>query len=378
MLENPFRPGFGSWPPAFVGRERDELLFREGLANGAGGRYHRSLVTGPRGVGKTVLLAAFRDIAESEGYITIAVDANDGMIRRICRDLRMVEVALADNPTWKINEVRAGASIGVASGHVELTRPAADGVIDDDPMVMLKPLLERVDAAVIARGGAGLLLTVDELHAAKTPELERLGNDLQHLQSIVFAGAALPTIDDQIFSSAGATFFSRLARFALDPLSIAESLAALRPPFDDADIGYDDLELTKTVDRTQGYPYLVQLLGYEIWHRLEPGHDITESLLAAAYEAAREQSIFDVLQPTWRQLSPSSKRVLGVIAAHGAGPMATADVRKALDKSSSWFSVYRSRLINAGMLHPAGRGFVQLAGGERAAEWILSQLIDLE
>ncbi len=376
MLENPFRPGFGSWPPAFVGRERDELLFREGLANGPGGRYHRSLVTGPRGVGKTVLLASFRDIAESEGYITIAVDANDGMIRRICRDLRLVEVALADNPTWKISEVRAGASIGVASGHIELTRPAVDGVLDDDPMVVLKPLLERVEAAIVGRGGAGLLLTVDELHAAKTSELERLGNDLQHLQSVVFAGAALPTIDDQIFNSAGATFFSRLARFALEPLSIAESLSALRPPFDEHNIGYNDLELTKTVDQTQGYPYLVQLLGYEIWHRLEPGDAITESLLSAAYEAAHEQSIFDVLQPTWRQLSPSSKRVLGVIAANGPGPMATADVREKLDKSSSWFSVYRSRLINAGMLQAAGRGFVELAGGERAAEWILNQLID--
>lgn len=375
MLENPFRPGFGSWPPAFVGRESDELLFREGLANGPGGRYHRSLVTGPRGVGKTVLLAAFRDIAESEGYITIAVDANDGMIRRICRDLNIVETTLAENPTWKVSEVRAGASIGVASGHIELSRnsPASE---DTDPMVQLKPLLERVGAAVINRGGAGLMLTVDELHAAKTNELERLGNDLQHLQSIVFVGAALPTIEDQIFNSAGATFFSRLARFNLEPLSLSDSLAAIRPPLDDAGIGYDDVELTKTVDRTQGYPYLVQLLGYEIWSRLNPGDSVTASLLEEAYEEARSQSIFDVLQPTWRQLSPSSKRVLGVIAANGAEPMATADVRAALGKSSSWFSVYRSRLIKAGMLVAPDRGFVQLAGGDRAAEWILEQLVD--
>ena len=120
MLENPFRPGFGAWPPEFVGRDRDELLFREGLANGPGGRYYRSLVSGPRGVGKTVLLAAFRDIAESEGYVTVAVDANDGMIRRICRDLRLVETALVDNPTWRVSEIRGGLSIGVASGRVDV------------------------------------------------------------------------------------------------------------------------------------------------------------------------------------------------------------------------------------------------------------------
>ena len=249
---------------------------------------------------------------------------------------------------------------------------------DDDPMVMLKLLLERVEKAVIERGGAGLVLTVDELHAAKIPELERLGNDLQHVQSIVFAGAALPTIDDRIFNSAGATFFSRLARFALEPLSISESLSALRPPFDDANIGYDPVNLSQTVDRTKGYPYLVQLLGYEVWHRLEVDDDISESLLAAAYEAARDQSIFDVLQPTWRQLSPSSKRVLGVIASHGSSPVATSAVRQALDKSSSWFSVYRDRLIKAGMIQAAGRGYVELTGGDRAAQWILDQLVETD
>lgn len=157
---------------------------------------------------------------------------------------------------------------------------------------MLKPLLERVEQAVTSRGGAGLLLTVDELHAANTAELERLGNDLQHVQSIVFAGAALPTIDDQIFKSPGATFFSRLARFALEPLSISESLAALRPPFDEAGIGVDEVALTNFVDQTKGYPYLVQLFGYEIWHRLEEGDDITLAILNDAYEAARKQAIF--------------------------------------------------------------------------------------
>ena len=370
MLDNPFRPGFGSWPPAFVGRERDELLFREGLANGPGGRYHRSLVTGPRGVGKTVLLAAFRDIAEPEGYVTVAVDANDGMVRRICRDLRIIEAAFNDDPKWRVSKVRAGPGFG----HIDFSRHADTAVIDEDPMVALKPLLERVAQTIVERGGAGLLLTVDELHAANTNELERLGNDLQHIQEIVFAAAALPTIDDQIFKSAGATFFSRLARFALEPLSIAESLAAIRPPFDDAGITYDQVELTKTVERTKGYPYLVQLLGYEIWHRLQPKANIDSDVLHAAYEAAHAQSIFDVLAPSWRQLSPSSKRVLGVIAANGSGPMRVADARERLGKTSSWFSVYRSRLIKAGVLEAPARGEVELAGGERAAEWILEQI----
>lgn len=376
MLENPFRPGFGSWPPEFVGRDVDEILFREGLSNGPGSRYYRSLITGPRGVGKTVLLAAFRDIAEQAGYVTVAVDANDGMIRRICRDLRSVEDALDDNPTWKLNELGAGLSLGVVSGRVDAKRQELNQ--DEDPMVLLKPLLERVEAIVTDRGGAGLLLTVDEIHAASTKELERLGNDLQHVQSIVFAGAALPTVDDQIFATPGGTFFSRLARFSLEPLTLADSVAALRPPLDEHDLVYDDVELTAVAHRTKGYPYLVQLLGYEIWSRLSPGDDITEPLLSAAFDAAQAQSIFDVLAPSWRQLSPSSRRVLGVIAAGGSGRVATADVIAELGKSHSWFSVYRSRLIKAGLMYAPERGFVQLTTGDQGAEWIRAQVMELE
>jgi hypothetical protein len=376
MLNNPFRPGFGSWPPSFVGREHVELLFGEGLSNGPGSRYHNSLVTGARGLGKTVLLAAFRDIAEARGYRTIAVDANDGMIRRIVRDLLLLQDELAETGRWKLSKAQLGASAGVARGHVDFTRTDASSTFADDPATALKPLLEQVTAHVVERGGAGLLLTVDEMHAAKPAELERLGNDLQHVQEVAFAGAALPSIVDQIFGERGATFFSRIARFELEPLTTAESMEALCPPFDEAAIAYERAQMTRAADRTLGYPYLVQLLGYEIWHRLEPDSSIDEPLIDEAHEAAHQQSILDVLQPTWRQLSPSSKRVLHIVAEDSHGQATVREIRERLDKSSSWVSVYRSRLITSGILRSAGRGVVELTGGERAAQWIREQIED--
>lgn len=375
MLNNPFRPGFGSWPPSFVGREHVELLFTDGLANGPGSRYHNTLVTGARGLGKTVLLAAFRDIAESQGYLTVAVDANDGMVRRIVRDLLLLEQRLEDTPGWKATKAQAGASVGVASGHVGFTKAdPADDPFADDPMTMLKPLLERVQGKIVESGGAGLLLTVDEMQAAVPAELERLGNDLQHVQEISFAGAALPSIIDMIFNEKGATFFSRIARFELEPLTTAESMEALSPPFDDAGIGYDRNDMVRAADQTRGYPYLVQLLGYELWHRLTDGQSIDADLIDAAYTDAHQQSILDVLQPTWRQLSPSSRRVLAVLAAGEQGRATVREIREKLGKTSSWVSVYRSRLITSGVIRPAGRGVVELAGGDRAAQWIREQL----
>lgn len=374
MLNNPFRPGFGSWPPAFVGREHVELLFGEGLANGPGSRYHNSLVTGARGLGKTVLLASFRDIAEAEGYLTVAVDANDGMLRRIVRDLLLLEEELEQKPGWRATKAQAGASVGVVRGHLDFTKADGGDPLTTDPMTMLKPLLERVTARVVAGGGAGLLLTVDEMHAAIPRELERLGNDLQHVQDVAFAGAALPNIVDMIFNERGATFFSRIARFELEPLTTAESVEALCTPFDEADVSYERPQMTKAADQTLGYPYLVQLLGYEIWHRLDEGQPIGASVIEESYEAANEQSILDVLQPTWRQLSPSSRRVLAVLASDPEGRATVKQIREELDKTSSWVSVYRSRLITAGVIRAAGRGVVELSGGQRAAQWIREQV----
>lgn len=374
MLHNPFRPGFGSWPPAFVGREHVELLFGEGLTNGPGSRYHNSLVTGARGLGKTVLLASFRDIAESRGYLTVAVDANDGMLRRIVRDLLLLEEEFDERPGWRPSKAQAGASVGVVRGHVDFTKPDGADQHTNDPMTMLKPLLERVTARIVEAGGAGLLLTVDEMHAAVPGELERLGNDLQHVQDVAFAGAALPSIVDLIFNERGATFFSRIARFELKPLTTAESMEALCTPFDEAGVHYDRLEMTKAADQTLGYPYLVQLLGYEIWHRLDEDAPIDSSIIDESYEAANAQSILDVLQPTWRQLSPSSRQVVAILAKNPDGRATVKQIREELDKSSSWVSVYRSRLITAGIIRAAERGVVELSGGQRAAQWIREQL----
>ena len=374
MLNNPFRPGFGSWPPSFVGREHVELLFGEGLSNGPGSRYHNSLVTGARGLGKTVLLAAFRDIAEQRGYRTVAVDANDGMLRRIVRDLLLLDDELRDATGWAPSKIVAGANAGVVKGELEFTRPEATNPFQHDPMTMLKPVLERVAKQTVAAGGAGLLLTVDEMHAAVPAELERLGNDLQHVQEVAFAGAALPTIVDMIFNEPGATFFSRIARFELEPLTTGESMEALCPPFDDAGVRYERDDMLRAADRTLGYPYLVQLLGHEIWHRLEPGDPIEPDLLDAAHHEAEQQSIMDVLQPTWRQLSPSSKRVLAILAEDSQGRGTVKDIRERLGKTSSWVSVYRSRLITSGVIRAAGRGVVELTGGERAARWIREQV----
>jgi Cdc6-like AAA superfamily ATPase len=70
-VANPYRPGAGSPPPALVGR--DELIADviTTLERARQGRPDKSLMPiGLRGVGKTVLLNRFVDLADERHYVT--------------------------------------------------------------------------------------------------------------------------------------------------------------------------------------------------------------------------------------------------------------------------------------------------------------------
>ena len=80
-VSNPYAPGAGTRPPALVGRDpqmEDMDVALRRLLRGRDGR--SQLLTGLRGVGKTVLLNEFEDIAERVGFahehIEITEDGN--------------------------------------------------------------------------------------------------------------------------------------------------------------------------------------------------------------------------------------------------------------------------------------------------------------
>lgn len=68
---NPFRPTFGVSPTVLAGRDSLLQSFKLGLAEGPGSPFRALLISGSRGMGKTVLLNEFEDAAASQGWITL-------------------------------------------------------------------------------------------------------------------------------------------------------------------------------------------------------------------------------------------------------------------------------------------------------------------
>src|ERR1700691_3879677 len=81
-VRNPYSPGAGTRPPALVGRDQEIDAIDVTLQRLLLGRDGRSqMLTGLRGVGKTVLLNEFELLADGRGYFHEHVEvADDGVL----------------------------------------------------------------------------------------------------------------------------------------------------------------------------------------------------------------------------------------------------------------------------------------------------------
>lgn len=71
---SPFTPTFGVIPPALVGRKTEVNDFAYALDSGPGATGRATLVTGQRGVGKSVLLHVFHEVAASRQWLSVHAD----------------------------------------------------------------------------------------------------------------------------------------------------------------------------------------------------------------------------------------------------------------------------------------------------------------
>src|SRR3954454_10176920 len=211
-VRNPYAPGAGQRPPELTGRDREIGQFEVVLERVARGRPERSMVlTGLRGVGKTVLLNTFRSMALQRLWGTGKIEARpDQSIRRpVAAALHMAvrelaprhrapdridaflgvlkAFALRSNPTTaKLRERwQPGIDVPAASGRAD------SGDIEIDLVELF------TDAAGIATDvGTGIALFIDEMQdlgpadvsalCAACHELSQLGAPL------IVVGAGLP------------------------------------------------------------------------------------------------------------------------------------------------------------------------------------------
>lgn len=355
-MASPFTPSFGASPPLLVGRDEQLDAFRSALEGGVGDPGRAMLLTGPRGAGKTVTLNALEDLARAQGWEVISETMRPGLAREIAESSlpHLLGRVDPDAQTSHVTGVQ-GSAAGFGGG---VTR-----VVDD--RYPAKPTLRSLvttAADLLDRRGAGLLITIDEVHsAAAVEDLREIAQVVQHSfregRQVAFVGAGLPSAVDDILNDEVLTFLRRAERFTLADVDPDDVAIALRQPIEAAGRSIDDEALAIATAGTRGYPFLVQLVGRHTWEATPSEDQISIDDAHKGVEQAKRRVGRLVHEPALAGLSAVDRSFLTAMAVDD-GPSRMRDIAKRLDATQVYVGQYRLRLIAAELIHAAGHGRV--------------------
>ena len=353
MARNPFKPTAGATPPLLVGR--DEVLeeFVESLEDGPGAPGRLALFTGTRGVGKTVMLTEVGDQALRHGWVTLAETATPGLVGRLQHE---VTRALHDaDPTTAPSRSVTGVTLPVIGGGVTVSAPPAAVVEWRHELGRLLDVLEG--------NGAGLLITVDEVHRGARDDLRDLAATVQHLiredRDIALAMAGLPSSVSDLLNDDVLTFLRRATRFELEDVPLDAVRDALLATITQEGRTITDDALDEATQATGGYPFMIQLVGYYVWRKAS-GDVIDLAAVRSGVPAARKRLGSTVHESALADLSNVDRTYL-VAMSQDPGESSTGEVARRLGETPYYASTYRARLIAAGVIESTRRGYVDFA-----------------
>lgn len=389
-VRNPYAPGAGQRPPELAGRDRELAQFDVVLERVARGRPERSLVlTGLRGVGKTVLLNALRSAAISRLWGTAKVEARpDQSLRRPLagalhlalrevaprhRDQQQVDTVLGVLKAFAVRTpaaATAARSTSTRSGMRERWSPAIDvpalsGRADSgDLEVDLVELL--VDAGSLARDvGVGLALFVDEMQDVTPPDVSAVCAACHELSQqglpVVVVGAGLPHLPAVL--SAAKSYSERLFRYVrIDRLEREAADLALVSPAAEEGVAFTADALDALYAQTEGYPYFVQAYGKATWD-VAPRSPITAPDVRVAVPEATAELAVGFFGSRYERATPAERdylRAMAALSAPGAAEAAvsTAEVAAHLQRKPSSLSPARDSLLKKGLIFSAERGTI--------------------
>ncbi len=359
-VSNPFRATLGSTPPYLAGRRHEIEDFAEALDDGPGAHGRISLITGLRGVGKTVLLNAFEEEARARSWWVISETATAGFTERIIDALFRKASEILHTHRRKLSGITLPSIGGIQFSDI----------LEHQPKITLRSVLteilswqEEIDRK-LGQDSVGLLITLDELHYHRREEVIDFGATIQHLVredlNISVAMAGIPqSIKPLLASEEGknpVTFLRRANRIDLGLIDNNEVRKALAEPVEKVGVTWESDALTDAAEACGGYPFMIQLIGQQCFKRKRSNFITVGSVAEAAVVAKRKLGQL-VHEPALADLSEVDRTFLVAMAADD-GPSTMSDIAQRLGVNSQYAGNYRRRLIDAEIITSSGYGQV--------------------
>lgn len=375
-VRNPYAPGAGQRPPELAGRDAELAAFDVVLERVANGRPDRSIVlTGLRGVGKTVLLNAARSAAVRRGWGSGKLEARPDQSVRwpLAAAVHVAIRELGGVPVTQSRQVlgvvkafaqRDGARAGRPGRTWQpgIDVPAALGRADSgDIEIDLVELLVDV-AGLAADAGRGIALFLDEMQDVGPTDVSALCAACHELSQqrlpLVIVGAGLPHLPAVL--AASKSYSERLFRYQrIDRLDRAAADTALRLPARDEGADFDDDALAALYAATSGYPYFIQAYGKAVWD-VAPRSPITAADVGVAAPEAEAELAAGFFGSRFERATPAEREYLRAMADlstdDSRADVGTAAVADVLGRNAQSLSPARDALLKKGLVYSGQRG----------------------
>lgn len=370
-VRNPYSPGAGTRPPALVGRDGEIESMDIALQRLRLGRDGRSqMLTGLRGVGKTVMLNEFEHVAGGRGYFHehIEVGEDGDLAPRLAAAFR--RILLAMDAKKRIGE-RVRRALGVlkafsirlpGGSQLNIDVDAVSGPADSGDLATdLAGLF--VELGEVARDhDTGVLLTVDELHYVTLSTLEALVMGLHRAAQlrlpITLAGAGLPSL--ATLTGEAKSYAERMFTYpVIGSLPADQAREALVVPARDEGVRWAEAALDRVVSATQGYPYFLQEFGKQAWDVAEGPQVITDDDVARSIPVATAGLDDGFFRVRTGRTSDPERAYLRAMAELGPAPARSGDVAALLGKRTSALGPTRDGLIRKALCYSPRYGEIE-------------------
>jgi len=279
-LTNPFRPGAGHMPPYLAGREEEKSEFERLLSQNT--ILENLVLTGLRGVGKTVLLETFKPMAQAKGWLWIGTDLSE--------TASLSETNIATRLLVDLSVVTSSVQIGTAQQRgigfadtveqqpINLSFKVLVNVYEKTaglPGDKLKAVLEFVHQHIHSiKNFRGIIFAYDEAqnladHAEQNQfPLSLLLDTFQSIQRknipFMLALTGLPTLFPKLVEAR--TYSERMFRVIfLDKLHSSAIKDAILIPLKNHSLQLSNQSISQISELSGGYPYFVQFICREVY-----------------------------------------------------------------------------------------------------------------
>lgn len=371
-IKNPFSPGAGAPPPELVGRENILQQATVLIGRIKERRPEKSLMlTGLRGVGKTVLLNRIEQQAREEGYKTVYLEAREDRTlgQVLAPELKRVLFELDVKAKAKEKVRRAmlalrnfvgnfSVSFGGLSIELEPFHGLADsGDIESDLTMLLLAVAEAAEGQEEA-----IALFVDEIQYFSEEEFSALIMAMHRIQQkalpMFLVGAGLPILPALAGNSK--SYAERLFAFPkIDALNKEEARHALSSPLNKNNVEITPDAFEQIFNYTRGYPYFLQEWGYQIWNQTE-NPPISFAVVEKASETVIKRLDENFFRVRFDRLTGNEKKFLGAMAmaamSSSSKRVRISDIAVNMGQKKSTLAPVRASLIKKGMIYSPAYG----------------------